>query len=65
MTETTNVHSFRQPSAADDPLADILRAGLHGIHRIRQDGARRMRTENKIRKYSIEDSPGWKHLNSR
>ncbi|MHC2700823.1 hypothetical protein ACVMHZ_003956 [Bradyrhizobium liaoningense] len=27
MTETTNVLAFRQPSAVDDPLTDIVRAG--------------------------------------
>lgn len=31
MTETTNVFAFRQPSAVDDPLTDILRAGARDL----------------------------------
>jgi len=31
MTETTNVLAFRQPSAVDDPLTDILRAGARDL----------------------------------
>ncbi|BAP81932.1 transposase (plasmid) [Bradyrhizobium diazoefficiens] len=31
MTETTNVLAFRQPSAVDDPLTDIVRAGARDL----------------------------------